>query len=253
MERFLRPERLETDPNSSTATKEFLHWYQTFRNFSRALQQSAKDISLLDLLTNYVAPQVFEYIAECKTYDGAIDTLHKLYVKPKNEIYARHVLATRRQETGETLDQYLQALNLLAKDCNFKAVTGAEARDEYVRDAFINGLSSPAIRQRLLENKTLDLQSAYEQAIGLEMAQKHSASYLQPAYSVNAVTQEPIKLEKESIPDTSGIKDTTANTACAAAPSLVKCYFCEFKRHPRSQCPAREAICLNCKKTGHYA
>ena len=101
-----------------------------------------------------------------------------LYVKPKNEIFARHLLATRRQSSGESLDQFLQALKLLAKDCQFKTVTAVEACDNYVRDAFIKGLASGAIRQRLLENVTLNLKTAYEQARILEMAQKHSASYV---------------------------------------------------------------------------
>ena len=30
-----------------------------------------------------------------------------------------------------------------------------------IRDSFIDGISSPLIRKRLLENKTLDLQTAF--------------------------------------------------------------------------------------------
>ena len=167
MEQLLRPERLETDPSSSTADKEWLHWIRTFHNFTLAVQKINPTVDKLNLLINYVAPRVYGYIADCTTYETAESTLQALYVKPKNEIFARHVLATRRQESNETLDQFLQALKLLARDCNFKAVTANEASDQYVRDAFINGLSSNAIRQRLLENKTLDLQTAYDQAHNL--------------------------------------------------------------------------------------
>ena len=75
MEKYFRPERLEADPNSSTATKQWIHWLKTFENFTQALEQQRTSteapgpaIDLLNLLTNYVAPQVFEYIAECATY-----------------------------------------------------------------------------------------------------------------------------------------------------------------------------------------
>ncbi|XP_069160794.1 mucin-22-like [Procambarus clarkii] len=39
----------------------------------------------------------------------------------------------------------------------------------------------------------------------------------------------------------------------SATTSVFKCFFCGYIRHPRSRCPAREALCMNCKKKGHYA
>ncbi|XP_068225048.1 uncharacterized protein [Palaemon carinicauda] len=162
MERFLRPERFEADPDSATAAKEWTHWLRTFNNFYQAVQKTSPSADKLILLTNYVAPRVYDYLADCDTYDKAEKALTSLYVKPRNEVFARHVLATRRQGSGESLDQFLQALKLLAKDCQFKAVSAEQACDNYVRDAFINGLSSGAIRQRLLENINLNLQTAYE-------------------------------------------------------------------------------------------
>ena len=59
------------------------------------------------MLTNYVTPKIYESFAECVTYDEAIQTLEALFVKPTNEIFARHLLATRCQHAGETLDEYL--------------------------------------------------------------------------------------------------------------------------------------------------
>ena len=47
-------------------------------------------------------------------------------MKPTNKIYTRHVLATRQQQAGETLDEYLQALKTLSKDYNFQSVTAAK-------------------------------------------------------------------------------------------------------------------------------
>ena len=66
------------------------------------------------MLTNYVAPSVCEYIADCNTYESAITILKELYVKPQNEIYARHVIATRRQEMNKSIDVYLQLLKVKA-------------------------------------------------------------------------------------------------------------------------------------------
>ena len=48
-------------------------------------------------------------------------------VKPTNEIYSRHLLATRTQEESEALDQYQQVLRHLNTDYNFTAVTAIES------------------------------------------------------------------------------------------------------------------------------
>ena len=260
MERYLRPDRLETDPSSTTAAKEWTHWIRTFRNFTQAVQTTNPTVDKLNLLINYVAPKVYDYIADCSDYDTAESTLQARYVKPKNEIFARHVLATRRQELNETLDQFLQSLKLLAKDCNFKAVTAVEAADQYIRDAFINGLSSNVIRQRLLENKTLDLQTAYEQAHTLEMAQKHSASYTQfetvTASAVNLqsdMSGQGISEKREVGLDVRTGNENSGQLLASVAPNASKCYFCGYTKHPRYKCPARDAMCNNCRKKGHFA
>lgn len=41
-------------------------------------------------------------------------------------------------------------------------MTADQTKDEFTRDSFINGLESNYIRQRLLENKQLDLPTAQE-------------------------------------------------------------------------------------------
>ena len=58
------------------------------------------------------------------------------------------MLATRHQQPGENLDEYLQALNTLSRDCNFKDGTATEFKEQCIRGAFIAGISSNAIRQR---------------------------------------------------------------------------------------------------------
>ncbi|XP_068246611.1 uncharacterized protein [Palaemon carinicauda] len=245
MERLLRPSQFDVDPDSAQAAKEWTHWLRTFTNFVEAVQLTTPTLDKLVLLTNYVAPSVYDYISECETYENAEEVLTSLYVKPNNEIFARHLLATRRQNSGESLDQFLQALKLLAKDCQFKSVTAEEACDSYVRDAFINGLVSGAIRQRLLENLTLSLNTAYEQARTLEMAQKHSASY-SSAEPVNAAVSA-MNREEESF------SAENNSVSVSAATSSARCFFCGNNRHPRTQCPAKDAVCLKCKKQGHYA
>ena len=75
-----------------------------FQNFLATLDRS---VDKLGVLTNYLSPNVYQFIEDCVDYDSAMDALQTVYVKPTNEVYARYLLATRWQQPNETLDEYL--------------------------------------------------------------------------------------------------------------------------------------------------
>ena len=140
----------------------------------------------------------------------------------------------------------MQSLHSLSKDCGFVAVSAEEHRRESVRDAFINGLLSSAIRQRLLENRELDLDAAYAQANSLDLAQQHSLAYEHFKNSQVMALSSNVEVKATS---------TDENEVTAALSSAnKKCFFCGSKAcHPRKNCPARNAICYKCQKKGHFS
>ena len=142
-------------------------WIHNFKCFYDSLtdaQKAKPEPFKFNLLVNHISPSVYEHISDKDTFVDAVDVLKSLYVQLTNEIAARNELHSRYQNSGESLDQYLQALKLLSKPCNFAAVSASVNRDDNIRDAFIRGLTSPEIRCRLLENNTLTLNRAYELA-----------------------------------------------------------------------------------------
>ena len=191
------------------------------------------------LLTNYVSLKVYENIVECGDYSSAITTLESIYVKVPNEIFSRHLLATRRQGPSEPLDDFIASLKTLSKDCNFKSVSASTYREELIRDSFISGLRSTVIRQRLLENKTLTLESAIDQARALNSAITNSETYSTSDFPHVAAI-------KQDHRDHSVIDE--ANCASSASFKNSKCFFCGNSRHPRVKCPARDAMCHQCQK-----
>ena len=106
MESAFRPKCLDLDPSSPTAAKEFRHWKIILTNYLEDYKEKVpnKYRSLLSC----VSSTVFEYIQECETFEAAIEKLEKIYVKTPNEIFARHLLATRKQKPGESLDDFLE-------------------------------------------------------------------------------------------------------------------------------------------------
>ena len=85
---------------------------------------------------------------------------HTWSIQQSTTTHTKHIYNIQQQNSNYThthCELFQQTINKskLSKDCKFKAVTDEQYREELFRDAFINGLFSPAIRQRLLENDTL--------------------------------------------------------------------------------------------------
>ena len=155
---------------------------------------------------------------------------------------------------GKSLLEFLQALHALSKDCNFQNVASDEYRLDLVRDAFINGLASHLICQRLLENAELTVNQAYKTAMSLHLAQEHSAAY----FAEHSTSSAAAMMSERSILGTEAETPTTTRYSSYTTPMLqavskIKiCLFCGKDNHHRNRCPDRNAICYSCGKTGHF-
>ena len=93
----MQPFRLDLDANSSSASKEWCHWFVTYENYVEVLDASLtgeRRKNKLKALVNCISHRVFEYITDCDSYDEAITVLRNLYKKAPNEVSTRHRLAT---------------------------------------------------------------------------------------------------------------------------------------------------------------
>ena len=201
MYRFTQPSPLNLDAGSPSASKEWSHWLKTFENYVEILDASRADgqpTDRLKALVNCVSYQVYEYIEESTTYGTAIATLRDLFSKTPNEVFARHLLAAAKQKPGHTLDEFLLSLQKLAKDCNFRAVTGVQYKQEIIRDAFTYGFISTGIRQRLLEHRELNLETAVEKARAMELTQNNGEYYFQSQDTIQSSFSSATLQEKKS-------------------------------------------------------
>ena len=114
-----------------------------------------------------------------------------------------------------------------------------------VRDSFINGFTSTSIRQRLLENRELDLQTAFAQASALEMAQRHLQVYEKDS-GVQIMSVPPGLSNEASLQHGQSTQDFLATIN-------KTCFFCGGKTlHLRKNCPARNFICFKCQEKGTF-
>ena len=88
--KFIKPSLFGTDLNSNQASKEWKHWYRAFTNFLESFpaDPAINDADKLRCLIARIAKDVYDYVSECETYQEAIIVLEKVFVKPRNVIFA---------------------------------------------------------------------------------------------------------------------------------------------------------------------
>ena len=120
MDRLLQLDKLDTYPSSCSNYKDWFNQLPLSRTISWSYQWKDLTGSPSRQTLN---PRIFEYIEHCTIYKEAIPILKVQYVKPAFEIFIQHILAVRRQKSGETLEMFLQVLKSLPKVYSFQNVT----------------------------------------------------------------------------------------------------------------------------------
>ena len=104
MDKLLKPRILETEPNEPEAEQIYKHWLKTFQCFLTSAEATRRNgdnepqLNKLSLLFNYVSHRIYLYIEDSTTYEDAKQVLDRIYLKPKNEIFARHLLMITKQK-----------------------------------------------------------------------------------------------------------------------------------------------------------
>lgn len=236
----MRPDKLCLDVKVSSDGRnslEYEHWKQTLTSYMGRLgttENPLTDADKLTILTNHVSHEIFSVFRGTTGYDAVILVLDGLFIKPKNQNFSRFKLFSRKQQEGETFGQFRLALFELSKQCQFGAVSAEVHEQECVRTAFISGIRSDSIRQRLLE-ATQVLTDTLALADTLETAELNSKLFQSPESLLNAIHLHPTK----------GKTSHEVQQSCG---------FCGRYRHKDlAECPARGSSCSSCGKRNHWA
>ena len=258
---WMKSSKLDVDPNSAKATKHFKYWLKTFTNFvTRCLAAPRADgvpePDKLEILCAYISADVYELIEGLDSNDAAIAKLKASFIKTPNVIFSRHQFATRKQKAGESLEEFLQALHVMSKDCNLRNVSAEEYCLDPVRNAFINGLASHHIRQRLLKSKELTVDQAFNKARSLFQAQEYSATYLSSMSGTNSVAASSTRTEDNSENEADiNLSPVTSGEVLAVATFSGgrKCYYCGQRYHCRADCLVKEVSCNSSGNMGDFS
>nr|XP_054768172.1 uncharacterized protein K02A2.6-like [Lytechinus pictus] len=134
---------------------------------------------------------------------------------------------TRQQAAGETLEQYITDLKVLASSCNFR-----DLQDSLLRDRIIGGIKDDAVRARLLRESDLTLDKAIQICRAAELS-KERMTVFDKAQDVHAVRKAKMN---------------------GAQQKQIKCKFCGRSHvFDKNKCPAFGKKCNKCQKDNHFA
>ena len=100
-------------------------------------------------------------------YDVVKNKFDNYFVIRKNVIFERAKFNRRVQEEGETVDEFVTALNKLAEHCNYGTLV-----EEMIRDRLVLGLRDTKPSERLQLDSELTLEKAVNQARQSEAVKK---------------------------------------------------------------------------------
>ena len=198
---------------------------QVVANRKRAIFLTEVGPEVYSTLSNLLAPAK----PKDTSFADIVKILEKHYNPKPLEIAQSFHFGTRKQESGESISDYVLALRRLAVHCNY-----GEFLDRALRDRFVCGLSNPKIQNKLLNTEELTFEKACRVANSMEMAERNTQEFHPTSSESNQVN----KLTEHSSKNTEQ--------------SVHVCHRCGGN-HSGQSCKFRSAKCFKCSKVGHLA
>ena len=153
------------------------------------------------------------------------------YCKPKKNLTVlRHKFNSCVQLTAESADHFITDSKLLSLDCEYGAL-----RDEMIRDRLVVGVHSEEMKEKLLQESDLTLDTAVKIVKAIEGSKQHVKS-IESDHTVHALRSTSRKMKQPQ-------KQANSRSKCG------KC----GNHHSKGQCPAHGKKCLKCHKRNHFA
>ncbi|KAJ1217368.1 hypothetical protein NDU88_004962 [Pleurodeles waltl] len=232
-------------------------WLRAFENYIISIDGQGyspeRKKSLLFGLLGKAGQEVFDSLpvyvnphgatAPLNEYQEAVRRLELQYAEECNIMVGRHKFALRKQEEGETIEEYIACLRVLAQDCEFAAMT-----DTYIRDQVVFYCHSKKVQERLLSCRNPSLKDVIAIAKAVERSMVSSKELANTSQASNVFY---VQDSRKHVPKAS---DRAASDRGGGRRQLV-CFRCGSKDHlaDSSACPAVHKSCSKCRKLGHFA
>jgi len=155
----------------------------TWRRWLQRLQGAflifgIKEQARVPYLLHYVGPTAFDMLSDrldpvdlfTGQYDDLVQILQEYYAPAPLEIAENFTFHQRKQQEGESVQQYVAALRKLSIHCKF-----GDYLNTALRNQLVFGLRNKKAQSRLLEKTDLDFEEAVRVAVTMELSDKFCA------------------------------------------------------------------------------
>ena len=191
--------------------------------------------------------------ADIKKYENVMLKFDEFFKVRRNVIFERARFNRRVQKEGESADQFITALYELIETCEY-----GELKAEMLRDRIVVGLRDRTLSERLQLDPDLTLEKAKRTARQKEAVKEHRKELQGDGTKPN-----PIVVEEVRSGGPAGARGGFAGATGATGGSSKQggaprrkggnqCQRCRNNHTRSEQCPARNAICFQCHRKGHF-
>lgn len=215
----------------------------------------------LHWLLHYIGPETYNVVCDkfapekpnTKTYQEIVDALHDYYDPAPLEIVENFRFHLRKQQGGESVEEYMTALRRLSTYCNF-----GNYLQTALRNQFVFGLQNATIKNKLLSVKNLTLDVALSTARSMELsargcAEIHANSSADARGSVNLLRQRSSSKNNNTSTKNNRNNSNSKNQNKLNMKGKQFCFRCGDETHKASSCSRINTICNYCNKKGHIA
>ena len=180
-------------------------------------------------------------------YDAVIASFDEYFGVRRNIIFERAQFNSRKQQPGESAEQYILALYTLAGRCGYAS---REQKEQDIRDRLVIGIRDAQLSKRLQLTADLDLTKAKKMILQTEAVQE--------TQKLSAGDSRENPIEVDALQGTRSRRGDSRRSNFRRRPqpthhqSDVRCTRCGREPHGRAECPARDATCHRCRKRGHF-
>ena len=159
--------------------EEWPKWIRRFERFRQASGIASKtSVSQVNTLVYSMGDKADDILHsfnlsedDLKKYETVKEKFDAYFGKRRNPIFNRAKFNSRKQEEGESVDDFITSVFCLAEHCGY-----ADLHDEVVRDSIVVGLRDSRFSEKLQMDAELTLDKAMNQARQSEAIKKQQAT-----------------------------------------------------------------------------
>ncbi|GLV44724.1 hypothetical protein CBL_20635, partial [Carabus blaptoides fortunei] len=152
-------------------------WIRRFERFRSVSGLNDKTgTEQIDALIFYMGDQAEDIFAsfklkddEKKDYRKVVNAFESHFVVKRNVIYESYLFFERRQQEGESAEEFITSLYTLSEHCEF-----GELRERLIRDRIVGGIRDKGLSERLQLRSDLTLDTAITMAKQSEQVKKQN-------------------------------------------------------------------------------